>query len=71
MQFRCVHTAEKAFHSVSLTRTDLDGTTCEKLVPFVVLNTGKEGWIITALDLTQVGTPGHSCPGAAPKSASP
>jgi len=57
--------------SVSLTRTDLDGTTCEKLVPFIVLNTGKEGWIITALDLTQVGTPGHSCAGVAPKSPSP
>ena len=53
---------------VELSRTDLDGSKCTRAVPFTVVNTGKRGWIVTAIDLTLVGTPGRAC--AAPQKTS-
>ena len=47
--------------NLSFNRTDTDGSTCIRTAPFIVVNTGKAGWIVTGLDLTQVGTPGHAC----------
>ena len=47
--------------NLSFNRTDTDGSTCIRTAPFMVVNTGKTGWIVTSLDLTQVGTPGHAC----------
>lgn len=46
---------------VDFDRTDLDGTRCSRAVPFTVVNAGKHGWIVTAVDLTLAGTPGRSC----------
>jgi len=46
---------------VEFTRNDLDGKQCTRVVQFVMVNAGKRGWIVTAIDLTQVGTPGRSC----------
>jgi hypothetical protein len=37
---------------------------CHKLVPITAVKTKNEGWIVTALDLTQVGVPGRPCGGA-------
>jgi hypothetical protein len=36
---------------------------CHKLVPITAVKTKKEGWIVTSLDLTQVGVPGRPCGG--------
>ncbi len=46
---------------VDLDRSDPDGTRCTRNVPFTVLNLGKQGWIVTSIDLTLAGTPGRSC----------
>lgn len=46
---------------VEFDRVDLDGKRCTRAVPITVLNAGKHGWIVTGLDLNQVGTPGRSC----------
>ena len=47
--------------NLSFDRTDNDGSTCIRTAPFIVVNTGKTGWIVTSVDLTLVGTPGHAC----------
>jgi hypothetical protein len=49
---------------VDLDRRDPDGTTCVRQVPFGVINTGKYGWIVTAIDLNLVGAPTRPCSGA-------
>ncbi len=46
---------------VDLDRSDPDGSHCTRAVPFTVLNAGKHGWIVTAIDLTLAGTPGRVC----------
>jgi hypothetical protein len=46
---------------VDLDRADPDGARCTRNVPFTVLNAGKQGWIVTSIDLTLAGTPGRSC----------
>jgi hypothetical protein len=46
---------------VELARTDVDGSHCVRNLPFTMLDTGKRGWIVTAIDLTLAGTPGRSC----------
>jgi len=45
---------------VEFTRTDLDGKSCARVTSMSAIRTG-DGWIITAIDLTTVGTPGRSC----------
>jgi len=52
-------------------RSDRDGKRCIRKVPFTVVNTGKQGWIVTAIDLTQVGTPGRSCTAPIPAAEPP
>ncbi len=54
--------------NLSFNRTDNDGATCVRTAPFITVNTGKTGWIVTSVDLTLVGTPGHTC--TTPKRAS-
>jgi hypothetical protein len=49
---------------VDLDRRDPDGTTCVRQVPFGVIKVGKYGWIVTAIDLNQVGAPSRPCAGA-------
>ena len=46
---------------VEVERTDLDGNHCTRDAPFTVINVGKRGWIVTAIDLTLLGTPGRAC----------
>jgi hypothetical protein len=46
---------------VEFTRTDLDGKTCARVATFTALNTEKYGWIVSGLDLNEVGTPGRAC----------
>jgi hypothetical protein len=58
------HTVE-----VELSRTDVDGSHCVRNLPFTMVNT-KRGWIVTAIDITQAGTPGRSCL-SQPKTAAP
>ncbi len=53
--------ASRRLVRVELDRVDLDGNRCTRGVPFTVVNTGKSGWIVTAIDLTLAGTPGRSC----------
>jgi len=53
---------------VEFERTDSDGKQCTKQVPFTVLPAGKHGWIVVAIDLNQVGSPGRAC---TPAQASP
>ncbi|TFG48911.1 MAG: hypothetical protein E4H38_05740 [Gemmatimonadales bacterium] len=50
---------------VELDRSDIDGRRCARTMSVGVVNTGKHGWIIEAMDLTQAGTPGRSCTGGA------
>ncbi|MDH4348594.1 MAG: hypothetical protein OEW17_07290 [Gemmatimonadota bacterium] len=50
---------------VELDRTDLDGKRCVRTISAVVVNAGKHGWIVEAIDLNQAGTPGRSCAGGA------
>jgi hypothetical protein len=57
--------------AVELSRTDLDGRSCVRVVPFIVLKTGGLGWIVTSIDLTKVGTPGHSCLGPSKPAPAP
>jgi hypothetical protein len=54
---------------VELDRTDLDGSRCTRSAPFTIVNVGKRGWIVTAIDLTLVGTPGRAC--ASPAKTAP
>ena len=56
-----VNDAARQTVHLELDRSDLDGKRCVRKLPFIVVNTGKQGWIVTAIDLTQVGTPGRSC----------
>jgi hypothetical protein len=51
--------------SLELDRTDIDGKRCARNLSVVVVNAGKHGWIVEAMDLTQAGTPGRSCTGGA------
>jgi len=51
---------------ITLERSDYDGKTCSKSVPFVVVNSGQRGWIVSSLDLVQAGTPGRACTGPKP-----
>lgn len=53
--------ADRRAVQVEFDRVDLDGKRCTRAVPITVLNAGKHGWIVTGLDLNQVGTPGRSC----------
>jgi hypothetical protein len=46
-------------------RSDIDGKRCARNMSVVVVNAGKHGWIVEAMDLTQAGTPGRSCTGGA------
>jgi len=46
---------------VEFTRTDLDGKSCARVAGIGVVKTDKYGWIVSALDLTEVGTPGRAC----------
>ena len=62
------HDVSRLQVNVSFDRTDTDGSTCLRTAPITVVNTGKTGWIVTSLDLTVVGTPGHAC--NAPRRAS-
>jgi hypothetical protein len=50
---------------VELDRTDIDGKRCVRTMSVVVVNAGKHGWIVEAIDLNQAGTPGRSCTGGA------
>ena len=50
---------------VELDRADIDGKRCVRSISVVVVNTGKHGWIVEAIDLNQAGTPGRSCTGGA------
>ena len=50
---------------VELDRVDIDGKRCVRTMQVVVVNTGKQGWIVEAMDLNQAGTPGRSCTGGA------
>jgi hypothetical protein len=54
---------------VEFTRTDVDGKSCARIASMGVIKTGDQGWIITAIDLTEVGTPGRACV-TAPKTGS-
>ena len=47
--------------TVEFTRTDLDGKSCARVTSIGVIRTGDLGWIITRIDLTDVGTPGRAC----------
>ncbi len=44
---------------------ELDRRACVRTVPFTTIKTADGGWIVTAIDLNQAGTPGRPC--AAPK----
>jgi len=48
---------------VELSRVDPDGKRCTKSLPFGVINAGKHGWIVNAVNLTLAGTPGRACSG--------
>ncbi len=50
---------------VEFSRVDYDGSRCTRGAPFTVVETGSHGWIVVAVDLNQVGTPGRSCAAAA------
>jgi hypothetical protein len=47
--------------TVEFTRTDRDGKSCARVTSIGVIRTGDQGWIITRIDLTDVGTPGRAC----------
>lgn len=49
--------------SVELQRTDPDGRTCIRVVPFGAVQTNS-GWIVVNIDLSLAGTPGRSCASA-------
>ncbi len=53
---------------VELSRADPDGNKCTKAIPFGVIDTGKHGWIVNAINLTLAGTPGRACSGPRPQS---
>jgi hypothetical protein len=55
---------------VELSRADPDGNRCTKALPFGVINAGKHGWIVNAVNLTLAGTPGRACSPAPAKPAS-
>lgn len=47
--------------AVDLDRRDPSGPTCVRQVPFVVVKTGKYGWIVSSIDLNLAGAPGRPC----------
>lgn len=51
---------------VELNRTDPDGKRCTKALPIGVVDSGKHGWIVHAINLTLAGTPGRACTGPSP-----
>lgn len=53
--------ADRRAVQVEFDRVDLDGKRCTRAVPITVVNAGKHGWIVTGIDLNQIGTPGRSC----------
>jgi hypothetical protein len=65
--FRLVRTdalpnqADRRAVQVEFERADADGKQCTRAVPFTVINTNDDGWIVVALDLNLIGTPGRSC----------
>ena len=48
--------ADEQFYSVRLVRSD----GCVKTVPFTVVR-GRNGWLVSDIDLAQAGTPGRPC----------
>jgi hypothetical protein len=46
---------------VEFTRTDLDGKRCTRIAKMGVTKAGDAGWIISDINLTEVGTPGRAC----------
>jgi hypothetical protein len=53
---------------VDFDRKDPDGTACIRQVPFGVIQTGKYGWIVTAIDLNLAGSPVRPCAPVRPAS---
>jgi hypothetical protein len=52
-----------------IVQVELKRENCTKVVPFTTVRTAEGGWIVNAIDLDAVGTPGKSCDdmsGAAP-----
>jgi hypothetical protein len=47
--------------TVDLDRRDPGGATCVRQVPFGVVKTDKYGWIVSSIDLNQVGAPARPC----------
>lgn len=50
---------------VELERRDPDGSTCTRALPVTVVDAGEHGWIVQAIDISMVGTPGRACRAAA------
>lgn len=46
---------------VEFTRTDLDGKSCTRVARMGVIRTDKDGWIVSDMNLNEVGTPGRAC----------
>lgn len=53
--------ANRQMVQVDFDRSDADGKRCVRNVLFTTLKTGKQGWIVNAIDLTRAGTPGRAC----------
>jgi len=67
-----MHAYLKGNSARAITRLDQDGNTvtllvelvradCARRVPFTVVRTGAGGWVVNAIELAQVGTPGRPC----------
>ena len=57
--------AERQVVVLELDRSNSDGNSCTRTLPVTVVKTREHGWVVTAMDLALIGTPGRPC--AAPK----
>lgn len=53
--------AKRRVVHMELDRRDGDGSTCTRTVPVTVVDAGEHGWIVSAIDISQAGTPGRAC----------
>lgn len=53
--------AERRLVVLEVTRTNGDGNSCTRTLPVTVVKTKEHGWIVNAMDLSLVGTPGRPC----------
>lgn len=49
---------------LELERADTGGNRCTRTLPVTVVKTKEHGWVVTAMDISLVGTPGRPCAAA-------